>query len=130
MCLAEKEPIAGIEQITCSLHDPLLVGAVGDARDGRRAGFEVDDNHYVVADESMPGQCFDGEEVGGSDRAPMRLQESTPGGPLGAGGGWVDGSFSEPPGNRGPADLDTEVLECPDNAEVAPGFIFLRHLQS
>ena len=73
MCVL-PEPIAGIDQITCSLHDPLLVGAVGDARDGRRAGFEVDDTEHVDADQSLLGECLDGEEVGGSDRAcPMRF---------------------------------------------------------
>ena len=114
----------------CSLHDPLLVGAVGEARDGCRAGYEVDDTEHVDADQSLPGECLDGEEVAGRDSAPMGLQERTSGGFLGAGRGWVDGSFSEPPGNYGAADLDTEVLECPDNAEVAPGLIFLRHLPS
>jgi hypothetical protein len=80
---AFEEPVDRVGEIARDLPHPCAVRLAHDASDVNAARLDVDDEQDMVADETCQSEDLDGEEIHGSDRTQMSLDEGLPRHPLG-----------------------------------------------
>jgi hypothetical protein len=106
------------------LGHPGAVGVGGDAEEVHDALFKLDHEEHVVAAEE---DGVDGEEVGGHDALGLGAQELGPGwsGPPWR---WWKPMTSQDVGDAALGDGDAELLQLPDDAQVAPAGVLPRQM--
>jgi len=73
-----QEAVLGVEQIPRDLIHPHPVGVPGDSGDLDLPARDVDQEEYVVSDQSSPRDGLDGEKVRRGNRPEVRLDEGGP----------------------------------------------------
>ena len=126
--LTMEEPIIHVRNAACDLHHPPVVRMGGDAGDLHGAAGDVDKEQYVVRDQSPHRADFDGEDQSPSD-TPRGLEKRRPAGVLVAFGSGLDAIFSEYIGDRGPADLMSQIGQCALDSRIPPRSVFNGHAQ-
>jgi len=95
--LPVRKPVRDVEEVPGGLQHPSTMRLADNASDLDATRLKRDYEQEVEARQAGPGKNLDREEVTGRDGIPMRAQESLPGDPLGALGGWFD-SVARPAG--------------------------------
>ena len=126
---AAKETLFDIGDVTCNLGHPRIVGVGCDAGDVDRSGGDVDEEQDVIRDQPLDRVHLDAHEIGRCQAFPVGLEKRRPAGVLVAFGSGLDAIFSEYIGDRGPADLMSQIGQCALDSRIPPRSVFNGHAQ-
>lgn len=118
--LAAQEPVNAIRKVSSDLLHPGPVGVASDTCDLHPPSSQIDDKKDEVADQTSDREHFNGEKVGGSNGAPVGLEERRPRGTLPTLRRRLDSVPDKNSLDRAAPDIVPKVVESPANPGVAP----------